>query len=102
MFVEIYFKMVESLASYRLRHSAGHRIKQDTSNFLPSLVARATLDRLSKHGIKPENYIETKRIVSFDIPHGLLLFAQRFGHRSIKEVLAQVAHYCSFSHSALA
>jgi hypothetical protein len=57
------------------------------------------LDRLSKHGIKPENYIEIKRIVSFDIPHGLLLFAQRFGHRSIKEVLAQVAHWREFLES---
>ncbi len=54
------------------------------------------LDRLAEHGIKPERYIEIKRIVSFDIPHGLLLFAQRFGRRSIKQVMAEVARWRKF------
>jgi hypothetical protein len=57
------------------------------------------LDRLSKHGINPENYIEIKRIVSFDIPHGLLLFARRFGRCSIEEVLAQIGRWRKFLES---
>ena len=48
------------------------------------------LDRLSAHGIPPAEYIKIRRIVSFDIPHGLLLFAQRFGRRTFKQVLAQI------------
>ncbi len=54
------------------------------------------LDRLSAHGIKPAEYINIRRIVSFDIPHGLLLFAQRFGRRTITQVLAQIDRWKRF------
>jgi len=54
------------------------------------------LDRLSAHGIKPADYIKIKQIVSFNIPHGLLIFAQRFGNRSIMEVLAEVETWRRF------
>ncbi len=54
------------------------------------------LDRLSDRGIKPADYIEIKRIVSFDIPHGLLMSAQRFGRRSITQVMAQIEGWRRF------
>lgn len=54
------------------------------------------LDRLSAHGIKPADYIKIRQIVSFDIPHGLLMFAQRFGRRSITQVLAQIEGWRRF------
>src|SRR5713101_3936798 len=54
------------------------------------------LDRLWAHGIKAAEYINIRRIVSFDIPHGLLLFAQRFGRRTITQVLAQIDRWKRF------
>jgi hypothetical protein len=54
------------------------------------------LDRLSARGFEPGDYMQIKRIVSFDIPHGLLWFAQRFGRRSIAQVLAQLDRWKRF------
>jgi len=54
------------------------------------------LDRLLARGIKPADYIKIKRIVSFDIPHGLLIFAERFGRRSIAQVMAQIEGWRRF------
>jgi hypothetical protein len=48
------------------------------------------LDRLFAHGIEPADYIRIRQIVSFDIPRGVLWFSQRFGGRSINQVLGQI------------
>src|SRR5712692_3295634 len=79
--------------------TAGHKFRNCMMSSVSMSVPiqeQQVLDRLWAHGIKAAEYINIRRIVSFDIPHGLLLFAQRFGRRTITQVLAQIDRWKRF------
>ncbi len=49
-----------------------------------------TVEDLSAHWIKPENYIKIKELVSFSFPLARVTFTRRFGRRTIASVLKEV------------
>jgi hypothetical protein len=48
------------------------------------------VEDLSAHGIKPEDYIKIKELVSFSFPLARVIFVRRFGRRTIAAVLKQI------------
>jgi len=52
--------------------------------------SRTLFDRLSARGIE---YVEIKKIVSFDLPHATLFFERHFGCHSAPQVLRQVRRW---------
>lgn len=56
--------------------------------------SRDIFTRLEDHGIR--DYWRVKEIVSFQIPHDALLFARRFGRRSLEDALRQIERWKKF------